>query len=93
MLMLAVTFAVADLAIMSKLLRCHSRESGNPVRNVYPEFVEGFIKNIIEWFDRLIMSASDWIPGFAGMTSSKSGVILKNRLTKALFVDKASMRD
>ena len=46
----------------------HSREGGNPVINdsVHPEFVEGFLTK--EWFDRLTMIVSDWIPAFAGMT-------------------------
>ena len=65
--------------------RCHSRASGNPVRNVHTELFEGFIKNIIEWFDKLTMSGNNWIPAYAGMTSPISEMNCKVVTTTPLF--------
>jgi hypothetical protein len=38
-----------------RYVRSHSREGGNPVKDVHPELVEGFIK-LNEWFDKLTMN-------------------------------------
>jgi hypothetical protein len=82
-----------SIAMTCDTPRGHSREGGNPVQSVHPELVEGFINAAIEWFDKLTMSANNWIPAFAGMTTSMSIVESVDRTIAALFINEARVRD
>ena len=57
--MFTFNLSLPELAMTSKLLRCHSRESGNlATKSVHPELVEGFFRFGNERFDKLTMPRS-----------------------------------